>query len=254
MELETNNNIENYNQIIKNSVENEQNNLNNYLVTPKKQNNFLQTTLGKTINVAIDVGLRWALPDLIENQIIEIKDALLQNGLKAGIDKAIESAIDMGKSALGILTGNFENISQVQAAVEKGGIIDTISNTIDYALKISNRKGLIPNGVSTMIKSSKNVILDNISNNIEKTLTNQLKSAEKIDKYSENWKEYYNNKNFEGMEKEYKKIKEELSNLIPLENTIKKAREIENLHALIKNKGQDFNLSQEELELAKKFS
>lgn len=252
MEIESkNNNKENYNQIINNSIEQEHN---NYLVTPEKQNDFLQTTLGKTINVAIDVGLRWILPDLIENQIIEIKDALLKNGVKAGIDKAIESAINIGKSALGILTGNFENISQVQTAIEKGGIIDTISNTIDYALKISNRKGLIPNGVSTMIKSSKNVILDNISNNIEKTLTNQLKSTEKINKYSENWKEYYNNKNFEGMEKEYKKIKEELNNLIPLENTIKKAREIETLHTLIKNKGQDFNLSQEEIELAKKLS
>lgn len=253
MEIEKNE-THDYNQIIHNSIEQEKSNLNNYLVTEERQNNFLQSTLGKTINVALDVGLRWALPDLIENQVIEIKDTLLENGLKAGIDKAIESAINLGKSALGILTGNFENISQVQAAVEKGGIIDTISNTIDYAVKISNRKGLLPNGVTTMIKSSKNVILDNISSNIEKTLTNQLKSAEKIDKYSQNWKEYYNNKNFSGMEKEYKKIKEEIQNLMPIENTIKQAREIENLHILIKNKGQDFNISQQEIELAKKLS
>ena len=35
---------------------------------------------------------------------------------------------------LGIITGNFENISQVQAAVQKGGIIDGISDTIDFVL------------------------------------------------------------------------------------------------------------------------
>ena len=53
------------------------------------------------------------------------------------------------------------------------------------------------------------------------------------------------------MEKEYKKLEEELEKTIPLENTIKEARNIENLHILIKNKG-NFNLSNDELELAKK--
>ena len=71
------------------------------------QKSFLETTLGKTINGAIDLGLRWILPDFVENQIIDIKDALIQGGLKEGIDKAIDSAIDLGKSVTGIFTGNF---------------------------------------------------------------------------------------------------------------------------------------------------
>ena len=54
------------------------------------------------------------------------------------------------------------------------------------------------------------------------------------------------------MEKEYKKIIKELDNIVPLENVIKKAREIENMHLLIKNNGQDFNISREHIELAKK--
>ena len=44
-------------------------------------------------------------------------------------------------------------------------------------------------------------------------------------------------------------IREKLKILIPMENTLKQARTIENLHTLIKNNGQDFNLSKEELEL-----
>ena len=53
------------------------------------------------------------------------------------------------------------------------------------------------------------------------------------------------------MEREYKKIKEQLNNLLPLEITLKQARQIENLHALIKNNGaRNFNLSKEQLELA----
>ena len=56
--------------------------------------------------------------------------------------------------------------------------------------------------------------------------------------------------NFDGMEREYQKIKERLKETIPLETTLKQAREIENLHLLVKNNGQNFNLTQEQLELA----
>lgn len=54
------------------------------------------------------------------------------------------------------------------------------------------------------------------------------------------------------MERQYKNIEKELKNIVPLENTIKEARNIENLHTLIKNKGGKFSLTKEEIELAKK--
>ena len=96
--------------------------------TPEEnKNNFLNNIIGKTTNNAFDIGLREILPDLIENQIIDIKNALLENGLKSGIDTAIKSVIDFRKSATGIITGNFENIGQVRTAIGDGGIIDTIS-------------------------------------------------------------------------------------------------------------------------------
>ena len=43
------------------------------LVTKEQQNGFLNSTIGKVINTAIDLGLRWALPDFIENQVIDVK-------------------------------------------------------------------------------------------------------------------------------------------------------------------------------------
>ena len=45
--------------------------LENNLVNEKEQNNFLETTLGKTINTGIDIGIRALLPDYIEEQIID---------------------------------------------------------------------------------------------------------------------------------------------------------------------------------------
>ena len=73
-----------------------------------------------------------------------------------------------------------------------------------------------------------------------------------MEKYINSWKEFFQNKDFSGMENEYKNIKTELKQLVPIENTINSARSIELLHNLIKNNGQNFNLTEEQIELAKK--
>ena len=113
-----------------NKIENELN-LNKEITNSNEQTNFLETTLGKTINTAIDIGIRALLPDFVDEQIINIKDNLLNYGLKDGITKTIDDAIDIGKSAIGIFTGNFENVSQMQNAIETGGLIDGISSLLD---------------------------------------------------------------------------------------------------------------------------
>lgn len=229
-----------------------ENNIQNQLVNNETQNKFMQSTLGKVINIGLDAGIRALLPNLIENQVIDIKDEILQNGFSAGVKKAISSAIDLGKSALGMITGNFETVEQARTVVKSGGLIDNISDLLDKGINYITKSGKISSSISSIIKSGKNVILDTINNNIEKSFDNQVNSIEKINQYSNNWKEYYNNKNFEGMEKEYKKIQKELKDVLPIESTIKEARQIENLHTLIEKRGGNFNLSKEEIELANK--
>ncbi len=224
----------------------------NNLINEKEQNDFLETTLGKTINTGIDIGLRAVLPDYIEEQIIDLKDNLMQYGLKDGIKKSIDDAINIGKSTIGIITGKFENISQMQDAVKSGGIIDNISSLLDDIINKANRSGLINSTISNTIKKGKNIILNNVEKNIEDNFNDQIKSLNYTEKYINNWKNYYNNKDFNGMEKEYNKIEKEIKNLAPIEKIINNVKTIENLHTLIKNNGQDFNLTQEELELAQK--
>lgn len=233
--------------VLNNSIE-----LNNNLEIEKEQKNFLETTLGKTINTGIDIGIRAILPDYIEEQIIDLKDNLIKYGLKEGIKKSIDDAINIGKSAIGIVSGNFENIAQMQEAIKNGGIIDNVSSLLDSVINKVQSNGLINSTVARTIKQGKNSILNNVEKNIENTFNKQINYLEYTEKYINNWKKYFNNKDFEGMEKEYKKLEKEISNLIPLEKTINDVRTIENLHILIKNNGQDFNLTQEQLELAEK--
>ena len=228
------------------------NNLENDIKQENNQKNFLETALGKTINFAIDIGIRAILPDFIEEQVINLKDNLLKNGLNEGIKKTIDDAIDLGKSTIGIVTGDFENITQMQDAIKNGGIIDGISSLLDTVVNQLNKKNIINYSVANTILKSKDIILNNVENNIEKTFNNQIESIEKTNSYINNWKEFYNKKDFEGMEKEYSKLENELNKLVPIENLLKEARTVENLHNLIKNNGHDFNLTQEQIELSNK--
>ncbi len=225
--------------------------LDNSISVSNEQKSFIESKFGNIINKGINMGLRYVLPDVIENEVIEIKDTLLKNGLKEGIKKAIDSAINLGKSAMGIVTGNFENIKQVQTAIKNGGIIDSVSELIDSAVSKGVESGNITYDLGKTIERGKNTILNTVSNNIENEFQSQLQSIEKIDKYSNNWKNYFESKDFEGMQREYEKIQEKLKDIVPIENTIKKARNISNLHNLIKNNGRNFDLSEEEIELAK---
>lgn len=224
------------------------------LVNEKSQNEFLNSTLWKTINNGIDIGLRYLLPDLIEDEIIELKDNLINFGLKDGIKKSIDSVIETGKEAIGIVTGNFENVTQIQKVVKNGGIIDKVSDVLDVVIEKGEEKGKISNTIGKALKKGKTSILSSVERNIESTLNNQINSAKNVEKYIDNWKEFYGKQDFDGMQKEYYKMERELKELVPIENTLKNARYIENIHNLIKNNGKNFELNEEELELAKKLA
>ena len=230
------------------------NNLNNELNLERKQNSFLDSMLGKAINTGIDIGLRTILPDFIEEQIIDVKDNFMNYGLKDGIKKTINDAINIGKSAIGIVTGDFKNVEQMQLAVKSGGIIDSVSELIDVTLNKMSQNGKIDNNIAKLIKQGKNTVLNSVESNIEKSFTNQINEVENLEKTISNWKKYYNNQDFKGMEKEFNKIEKELSNLVPLESILKEARYVENLHTLIKTNGNNFELSKAEKELLNKIS
>ena len=238
--------MENIGSEIKNNLEK----IDNKII--ENQNEFLGSYIGKAINSAIDIGLKAALPDLIEDQIIDIKNTILEQGFSEGFKNVIDKSLEFGKSTLGIVTGEFENISQIQLAIKKGGILDNVSQLLDLSINLAKSKNLITSDIANLIKKGKNSIISSISDKIEESLTNQLKAVEKIEKYCENWNVSYGNQDFSEMEKAYKNIKINLEKIVPLENIINSARKIENIHNLIKNNGNNFNITEEEILLAQR--
>ncbi len=228
-----------------------QNDLNNKnLELGKEQKSFLETTLGGIINTGINLGIKYLLPDFVEDEVIKIKDTILNEGFKEGLNTAIDEVIDFGKSAIGIVTGKFDDISQMQKAVENGGIIDTISKGIDTGINKVNEKGKLNDTISNVIKKGKNLILDNISSNIEEMIVEQGNEINKFETSINEWKKAYENKDFDLMEKEMKNINKYLEKIMPLENIIKEARIVENIHSLIKNNNKNFEINEVELEAA----
>ena len=234
---------------LKNEIE-----INNELNNEINQKSFLETTLGKTINAGLDIGIRALLPDFLEDQIINIKDNLFEYGLKDGIKKSIDDAIDTGKSIIGIFTGNFENINQMQEAIQSGGILDNFSSLFDTVLNRLEKNGKINNTVSNILYKGKDIILNNVEKNIQQTFNKQLDNFNNVENHISIWEESFNNKDFEGMEKEYSKLKEISEDLAPIEKIISKLKEIDTLHNLIKNNGKNFELSQQEVELVNKLN
>lgn len=222
------------------------------LENEKEQKSFLESSLGKVINTGLDIGIRAILPDFIEEQVINIKDNIFNYGLKDGVKETIDDAIDLGKSVIGIFTGNFENTNQMQLAVQKGGLINGISDLLDLAINKATTSGKLNSNVADLLTNGKEAILENIENKIEETFKEQNMYSENISNYINDWKEAFNNKDFDKMEKEYININKELNKLAPIENIINEAKNIDMIHNLIKNNGKNFNLTTNELELIDK--
>ena len=195
---------------LENIRENLQNNQND-LVTAEEQNSFLNSTLGKVIDSALDIGLRMIMPDFLEENVVEVKDAFLQGGFKEGVDSAINGAIDLGKSIMGIFTGEFDNISQARDAVKNGGIIDGISSVLDKIIDKTSDSGIISSNVANLISNGKDAILNSVNSNIENEFMEQINGVDLLAKYEDNWKECFENKDFEGMQREYEKIEDKLA-------------------------------------------
>lgn len=220
------------------------------LVTEQEQNSFLESSIGKAVDSALDVGLRMILPDFLEEGVLEVKDALFQGGFKEGVQTAIDSAINLGKSIIGVFTGKFDDMSQARDAVKSGGIIDGISSVLDKVINKTSSSGLINSTLASIISNGKDAILNSVSSKIENEFVEQIDGVSELSTYENNWKEYFENENFNGMEEEFNKIQDKLEELMPLEKLIRDARTIENLHMLIKNNGQNFDLTAEQRELA----
>lgn len=254
--------IDNNKKVIENLDEEKQTNLNNNLIInndlSENKNNFLESKLGQAVNSAIDSGLKVILPDKIEDEIIEIKESLIKGGIKEATSKAIEIAIDKGKKIINSSSDLFQNVSEIRDAIKEGGLVKGMSQAIDISLDKAKENGFLSDKITNLIKTGKDIILNNTNKNINTELDIQEQLVQNLNKCCNEWEQALEKqRSFSTLTKYYNKLENELESIIPLEEVIKKANEIKNQYELIKSKyknGDELILSEREKELCKKIN
>lgn len=216
------------------------------------QENNIKSTIGSIMNNALEYGLKAILPDFLEEDVLEIKNAFIQEGFTDGVQEIIDKLEDVGKSVLGIFTGEFESIEQAKRVIQKNGLLDGISDVIDLVLKKLVEKKKIDKQAANIIKKGKKQFLSTMENEIENKYKETTYSLDKLNDYCNEWKKQYKEQNYEEMEKIMKKIKQQLTQKKVVEEIINEARNLEKIQKFIKEKGEIKNLSTSEKELLEK--
>ena len=139
------------------------------------QERFVQSGLYDIFNSALDTGIKVALPDIAEDIVIDVKDAILENGLKDGTKQIWNNIKEFGRSTLGIVTGKFDSIEQIQMATKTGGVLDTVSKVFDYALDKAVDNEKISKATRQSLKTKKNSIVKNIKSKVSENLDEQIR-------------------------------------------------------------------------------
>ena len=98
--------------------------------------------------------------------------------------------------------------------------------------------------------SGRETIITTVHQVLNSIFENQMRAEARVIDNIANWNNAFEEQNFELMENAYNNIRENLKMLMPLSGYLSELGKIENLHNLIKNNGNNFNISEHEQKVA----
>ena len=223
-------------------------NLNNQLTNDiknneisKNQNDFIGNMFKNAINFGVDLGLKSLLPDLIEDQVIDIKNSILEGGFKEGVNTLMKKVNEFKNSITGIFTGNFNNIQEINTATKQGGIIKTVSKGLSKGIDAGVKSGIIPKSIGGILKAGKTTMLNEFSNSLESQMRKEIQKFDTLNDLNKKWYDALDQRDFDKMTKYTEKISALSKDLVKFSNLINETKKIEELHNFIKeNNSFDF--------------
>ena len=214
-----------------------------------RKNEKFKKNITNIANAALDVGIRMALPNYIEDVVIDVKNIIFENGFKSGMNEITNKA----KSLFELVfkkKKDYSKVEEIRNLTKQNGILDSFSKLLNKSIDTSVQNKLISKEIGSAIKSGKTAMVNTFSDKLEDNLFNEIKNIEKFNQSYKKWEKCVEKNDIEGMQREYKKMLRHYNKISIDIKQLNDFEKIEYIQEYIQN-NKDPVMTNDELELLK---